>query len=128
MNALFLGAASLLALLLAVVGVYGLVANTVVERTREFGIRMALGSTVSNAIWTAAAPGALLTLGGVVLGGGLSWVAVRVLKGFLFGITPVDPLTFVGASAVLIIVGCLASLAPALNLARLAPADVLRQD
>ena len=127
-NAWLLGTLAALALSLALVGVYGLVANSVVERTREFGIRMALGSSVGRLIWDAVAPGMLLSAAGVATGGLLAAGSVRALKGLLYGVQPIDAPTFLAMASALIVVSLLASLIPALGLVRLAPAGVLRQD
>jgi len=127
-NAWLLGTLAALALSLALVGVYGLVANSVVERTREFGIRMALGSSVGRLIWDAVAPGMLLSAAGVATGGLLAAGSVRALKGLLYGVQPIDAPTFLAMASALIVISLLASLIPALGLVRLAPADVLRQD
>lgn len=127
-NAWLLGFMAALALVLAMVGVYGIVANSVVERTREFGIRMALGSSIGGVIRDAVAPGVILAAMGAVLGGGLAAASVTVLKGLLYGVRPMDPLTFVLMSVALIAVSAIASLLPALTLIRLEASSVLRQD
>jgi predicted permease len=128
MNAWLLGSLAALALSLALVGVYGIVANSVVERTREFGIRMALGSSLSRIIWNAVTPGVLISIAGVITGGLLAAGSVRLLKGLLYGVQPVDAPTFLATGCTLIVIGALASLLPALGLMRLSPASVLRQD
>jgi putative ABC transport system permease protein len=120
--------AALAGLALAVVGIYGLVANSVVERTREFGIRMALGATVPAAVWTATEPGMLLSLLGVLIGMGLAVVSTRVLKSSLYGVQTLDPATFIIVAAGLVFIGTLASLVPALRLTRLSPSETLRQE
>src|SRR6266446_6490204 len=127
-NAWLLGALAALALSLALVGVYGMVANSVVERTREFGIRMALGSSLERVIWDAVAPGMFLAAAGVATGGLLAAGSVRILKGLLYGVQPIDVPTFLVMASALIVISALASLIPALGLVRLAPASVLRQD
>jgi predicted permease len=127
-NAWLLGALAGLALLLALVGVYGTVANSVAERTREFGIRIALGGSIGRVIWSAVGPGVVLAVAGVIVGGVLAAGAVRLIKGLLYGVQPVDLPTFFIVAAILIGVSGLASLIPALGIARIAPADVLRQD
>ncbi len=128
MNAWLLGSLAVLALSLAVVGVYGIVANSVVERTREFGIRMALGSSLRRIIWNAVTPGVLISIAGVVIGGLLAAGSVRLLTGLLYGVKPVDAPTFLATGGTLIVISALASLLPALGLMRLSPASVLRQD
>jgi ABC-type antimicrobial peptide transport system permease subunit len=128
LNAWLFGGLAALALSLALVGVYGVVANSVVERTREFGIRIALGSSLRRIVWEAVAPVVLLSIAGVAIGGLLAAVSVRVLKGLLYGIQPADAPTFLITGSALIAITAVASLVPALSLVRLAPADVLRQE
>lgn len=128
LNAVLLGSLAGLALLLALVGVYGLVANSVVERTREFGIRMALGSSLTRVIREAVAPGAALSAAGAVVGGLLAAMCTTMLQKLLYGVKALDGVTFVFVPLLLIAVGTLASLLPALSLIRLTPASVLRQD
>ena len=127
-NAWLLGVLAALALSLAVVGVYGIVANSVVERTREFGIRMALGSSLGRVIRDAVTPGILLSAAGVAIGGVLAAVSTTVLKGLLYGVQPIDVFTFLVVAVALVGISAIASLLPALALVRLAPASVLRQD
>jgi predicted permease len=123
-----LGCLAALALLLAAVGIYGLIANEVVARTRELGIRLALGATRRQAIFSAAAPGMVLAGAGVIAGCALALLAVRVLRGMVYGLSTTDPATFAGVSALLLTVAALASFVPALRLLRLDPAATLRQE
>src|SRR5436190_1210689 len=97
-QAVLLGSLALLALVLAAVGLYGLVANSVAERTRELGIRMALGATTYRAAVAAAAPGITLAAVGVVIGLLAARGAVTLLRHFLWGVTESDPLTFASAA------------------------------
>jgi predicted permease len=127
-NALLLGSLAGLALILSAVGIYGLAANSVVERTRELGIRMALGATTRSAMWTAMKPGMLLSLVGVFAGAGLSILTTGLIKSSLYGVTALDPVTFAVAAAILSGVGLFASLIPALRLLWLNPACTLRQE
>jgi predicted permease len=117
-----------LALLLAAIGIYGLIANSVVERTRELGIRMALGATVSQAMKTVAIAGVLLAAAGVAIGCALARAASQVLRSFVWGVSAADPLTFVAAAAGLLLVAMLASFIPALRVLRLDPAHTLRHE
>jgi predicted permease len=127
-NAWMFGLLAVLAMALALVGVYGIVANSVAERTREFGIRTALGSSLISVIRDALLPGVVLSVSGVVIGGAIAAASVKVIKGLLYGVQPIDPLTFLLVGAALITVSALASLLPALTLVRLEPSSVLRQD
>jgi predicted permease len=116
------------ALLLAAVGIHGLIASSVTERTRELGIRLALGASSGRILRDVVAPGVLLAGAGVVLGGAASIAAVRLLQSFLWGVTPSDPLTFVTVVMTLLSVALLASLVPALRVLRLDPASTLRSE
>jgi predicted permease len=118
-----LGAA---AVLLSAIGIHGLIAHSVADRTREFGIRMALGATAGRTIRTVALSGVVLALVGAAAGGGFSILAVRLVESFLFGVTTHDPLTYVGVAAFLLVVSALASVLPALRILRLDPAETLR--
>jgi len=117
-----------LALALAALGLYGLIAQSVAQRTREMGIRMALGATVENVVRAAAAPGIALALLGIGAGLVLALFATRLLKSLIWGVTPTDPLTFVVVAAILIAVAGFASILPALRLTRLDPAVTLRDE
>jgi len=116
------------ALLLAAVGIHGLIASSVTERTRELGIRLALGASGGRILRDVVAPGVLLAAAGVVLGGAASLAAVRLLQSFLWGVTPSDPVTFVMVVITLLTVAFLASLVPALRVLRLDPASTLRSE
>jgi ABC-type antimicrobial peptide transport system permease subunit len=117
-----------LALLLAAVGVYGLTAQSVAQRTREMGIRLALGATSSGVVRTAAMPGIVLSITGVGTGLILSLSVTQVLKSLLWGVKPNDPLTFAGVGLLLVAVAAVASFLPALRLARIDPAQTLRHE
>jgi predicted permease len=117
-----------LALLLAAVGVYGLVAESVAQRTREMGIRLALGATSSQVVRTAAMPGIVLSLSGVATGLVMALLVTRLLNSLIWGVKPTDPLTFVGVGLLLIAVVTVASCLPAARLARIDPAQTLRDE
>jgi hypothetical protein len=117
-----------LALLLAAIGLYGLMAQTIAQRTHELGIRMALGATAGQAIANALKPAMGLVLAGVAMGYGFSRVAVRFLEHLLFGVQPTDSVTFAATAAILVLVAAVASLAPALRILRLDPARTLRSE
>jgi predicted lysophospholipase L1 biosynthesis ABC-type transport system permease subunit len=119
-----LGAA---ALLLSALGIHGLIAQAVAERTRELGIRMALGATAARMVREAALPGVLLAFLGALVGGALSVAGTGLVRSFLWGISPHDPATYVGVALLLLLVAVVSSLAPALRIARLDPARTLRQ-
>jgi len=116
------------ALLLAAVGIYGLVSHLVTERTPELSVRLALGASRPQTVREAAQPGLVLAVVGVVLGGALALPFTRALQHFLWGIRPNDPLTFAAVGLGLLAVAGVASLVPALRVLRLDPAAVLRQE
>jgi len=126
-QAMLLSVLATLALLLAAVGLYGLVATSVAARTRELGIRLALGATTPRAIVAAAGPGIVLSFVGVVIGLGAARLAVRIVQRFVWGVTTGDPLTFAATGAVVFAVAAFASLVPALRVVRLNPIRALRQ-
>jgi predicted permease len=116
------------ALIVAAIGIHGLISNAVVERTRELGIRMALGASPNQAIRAIALPGVMLSVAGVVTGSLAALAVVRLLRSFLWGVTPTDPLTFIGVALVLLMVATVSSLVPALRVLKLDPARTLRQE
>ena len=123
-----LGTLSVLAVLLSVVGVYGLVSNMIVQRTREIGIRMALGSTIRESMFRVSATGLVAVAFGLVAGTLLALLAVRVVESQLFGIGVYDPITFASVLGVLLSGALLASLLPTLRIARIDPASILRAE
>ena len=127
-QAVLLGALAGLALLLAAVGIYGLIANSVAERTRELGIRLALGATVAQAMCAVALPGVALALAGVMVGSVLAGFASQLLRHLVWGVRPGDPATFVAVGIGLLGVAAAASFLPALRVTRLNPAETLRQE
>jgi predicted permease len=127
-QATLLGSLSGLALMLAIVGIYGLMSQSVVERTRELGIRMALGATLSQAIREATIPGVMLAVAGVAVGCFLAGLSAKVFAHLVWGVTTTDPATYAGVAAGLLVVAGLASLIPALRISRLNPADTLREE
>lgn len=126
-NAWLLGILAGLALTLALIGVYGIAAQTVAARTREFGVRMALGSSLGRLIWDAVAPGMFLSVAGVVIGGLMAAGSFGVLKSLLYGVGPLDTTTFLVMAGLLVGVSGAASLFAALGVMRITPAGVLRQ-
>ncbi len=126
--AVLAGTIAALAMVLSAMGIYGLISNLVTERTKELGIRMALGSGVGSAIRVALRPGLLWVLGGVAVGTAAALAFERFLKSFLYGVQPGDPLTLAGVGLGLLLATALASLIPASRIARLNPADTLRSE
>jgi predicted permease len=117
-----------IALLLAAIGLYGLISQSITQRTHELGIRLALGATPPQTMAAVMRPGILLALAGIGAGYALSLVAVRFLEHLLWGVRPTDPLTFLTMAAILLLVAALASLAPALRILRMDPAQTLRSE
>ena len=116
------------ALLLAVVGVYGVKSYLVSRRTREIGIRMALGATASNVLWLVLREGIVLTLSGVGVGLLLSWAIGRLLSGMLYEVSPLDPVVFAVAPLVLTASALLASYVPARKATKVLPLTALRTE
>jgi predicted permease len=116
-----------LGLFLAFAGIYGLIAYMVAERGREFGIRMALGASRGRIVQQVLRQGALLAVVGVIIGTGAALALNRTLKDFVYGVSTVDPTTFVAVGALLIGVAGLASVVPALRAIRLNPVAALRE-
>jgi predicted permease len=123
-----LGTLAGLALLLSAVGIYALVSNLVVQRTREIGIRIALGSTLGQAMRHIASSGVAAACGGVVAGLVCSVFVLRVMKSAIYGVGTYDPVTLVSVPLLLIAIAAAASLLPALRIARIDPAETLRSE
>ncbi len=117
-----------LAVLLAAVGLYGLISHSIAQRTHELGVRLALGATAEQTIKDVVAPGLKLAGVGIALGFVLSRLAVRFLESMLYGVRPNDAATFLITAAILLVVAFLASAAPALRILRLDPAQTLRNE
>lgn len=125
-NALLMSVFSGIALVLAAVGIYGVLSYSVRQRTREIGLRMALGARRAEVLHLVLRRGLGLALAGVACGGLGALLLTRVLKSLLTGISRADPLTFLLISAALILVACLACYLPARRASRLDPFAALR--
>jgi predicted permease len=123
-----LGAAAVVTLLLGAIGLYGVLAYLVSLRTRELGVRIALGAQPRAVAMMMTAQGLALTAGGIGMGLVLFALVARFIRSFLFGVTPSDPLTLAGASLTLVAIAALASWIPARRAGRVDPADALRAD
>src|SRR4029077_17016857 len=97
-QAALLGGGGALAIVLAAIGLYGVVACSVAQRTREIGVRMAIGAQPSDVQWMFLAGALRLTAAGIAAGLAVSAGTVRLLRGYLYGLSPFDPIAFAGAS------------------------------
>jgi predicted permease len=122
--ALFSGSA----LMIATVGIYGVISYSVARRSKEFGLRMALGAQPSNILGLVLKQGVLLTLIGLVLGVTFALVLTRLMASLLFGVQPTDAITFVGVSALLAVVALFASYIPARRATQVDPIRTLRYE
>jgi predicted permease len=123
-----LGVMAGLALLLSAVGIFALVANMVAQRTREIGIRIALGSTIRQAMSHVAAPGIRSSAMGIVLGLLLSLGVLRVMRSVLYGVSVYDAPSMASVVVVLVLVTMFATIVPTLRIARTDPATTLRDE
>ena len=117
-----------LVLLLAGIGVFGLMSYAVAQRRREIGIRMALGATRRRVVRDVVRDGLTVTLAGLAVGVGGALAAVRLVETLLFGVTPQDPLTLAVAVASLVAIAMLACSVPAARATRVDPMITLRGD
>jgi putative ABC transport system permease protein len=117
-----------LTLLLAAIGIYGVMAQSVAQRYREIGIRMALGADRQSVLVLVLKQGITLTLAGVLVGTVLGLIAVRFMKSLLYGVTSTNPETYVGVAAVVSLVALVASVLPARRAASIDPVRSLRTE
>ena len=128
LNSYLLGSFAALALVLAIVGIYGVVAYSVAQRTQEFGVRMALGASESDVFRLVLREGAMLAVIGVIVGLIGATGATSVIQSWLFGIGRSDPLTLVGAATALVAIALMASLVPARRATRVDPLLAMRTE
>ncbi|HKT50275.1 MAG TPA: ABC transporter permease [Candidatus Angelobacter sp.] len=117
-----------LALLLASVGLYGVMSYSVAQRSHEIGVRMALGAQIANVIKLVVSHGLMLSLAGIVAGLVGSLLFAGFMSSLLFDTRAIDPLTFAAVAVVLLVVALLACFVPAYRASRIDPANVLRQE
>jgi ABC-type antimicrobial peptide transport system permease subunit len=115
-------------LLLAVIGVYGVLGQVARRRTREMGIRIALGSPIGSVRWLVVRHGLGLVLVGLAIGVSAALLATRGLAALLYHVAPVDPVTFLAVPLLLALTGIAAAWIPALQASRADPAHALRSE
>jgi len=119
---------AVLALVLSAIGIYGVLAYTVTQRTREFGIRMALGAGAGNVVGMVLGHGVRLAGIGLALGVAGAFALTRLMSTLLFQVKPTEPLVFAGVAVGLMTVALVASLLPSVRVARIRPASALRYE
>jgi ABC-type antimicrobial peptide transport system permease subunit len=125
---LTLGVVSVLALILGAVGLYGVLSYVVAQRTREIGVRMALGATTSVVRRQVVSEGTKVVLVGVVIGMAAAFASTRLLGTLLYEVEAVDPLVFAVMSLMMVGIGVLASYMPARRASSVDPIEALRSD
>jgi predicted permease len=127
-QAALIGCFGSLAIVLAAIGMYGVIAYSVARRTREIGIRMAIGAQKRDVLWLVLARGLRLTAVGIAVGLALSAASTRLLRAFLYGISPWDAVAFSAAALLWLAIALLATLLPARRAAQVDPSVALRYD
>jgi ABC-type antimicrobial peptide transport system permease subunit len=117
-----------LALVLAMVGVFGVLGYAVQQRSREFGVRMALGATSGNVLTLVIGSAGRLVVTGAAIGLVLAMAFARTISTFLFGVPTLDPLTFAGVAVLLAVTASIAVAVPALRAARVDPVEAFRAE
>jgi predicted permease len=125
---IILGVAAAVTLLLGAIGLYGVVAYVVSMRTREFGVRIALGAQPRSVATMVTREGLLLTAAGIAAGLSLFFLVARFLRSLLYGVEPSDPVTLIAVMAVLVLIATLACWIPAQRAARMDPMSALRAE
>ena len=119
---------ALTALTLAMIGIYGVIAYSVVQRTREIGVRIALGAQRLDVLWMVLRQAVIMGVAGVLIGAFGSFFATKALDSLVFGITPRDPATFGAVALILLSVAFVAALVPAWRATHVDPSSALRAE
>jgi ABC-type antimicrobial peptide transport system permease subunit len=128
MGASLIGGFALLALVLSVIGLYGVVSFGVARRTREMGVRISLGATGGEVMRMVVGNGLKLAAFGAILGVFGAVAVSRLVGDYLIGISALDPLTLIGVPSALLLVAAVAAYLPALRASRVNPIEALRSD
>jgi ABC-type antimicrobial peptide transport system permease subunit len=116
------------ALLLCVAGLYGLLAYVVSQRTREMGVRFALGAARGDVMWLVMRQAGILVVSGIVIGLALAWSSDKLVRTYIFGVSPHDGWTLAAVAITLIVAGAAAAYLPALRAAGVDPVEALRAE
>jgi predicted permease len=127
-NLMLIGVFSAIAMILAVVGIYGVMAYEVAQRTQEIGIRMALGANRSGIVWLVFSQSLRVVFIGVIVGVGSALVLARLMTTMIYQVQPADPLTYIGVTALVFAVAALSALLPARRATRVDPIIALRYE
>jgi ABC-type antimicrobial peptide transport system permease subunit len=128
MYAAVLGGFALFALAIAAVGLFGVLSYAVAQRSKEFGVRAALGARRSQLVTMVVRQGLLITAVGIAIGLAAAAVAARALSSYLFGVEPTDPVSFSAVVVLLLLVSLIACAVPALRAAHVDPLSAIRRE
>ena len=117
-----------MALILSIVGIYGVMAHYVKEHTKDISIRLALGGSAGDVLRLIVGQGMRVVASGVLVGLLVALAGTRLMASLLFGVSAIDPMTFIGVAAVLLVIALVACLVPARYATALQPASVLRSE
>jgi len=123
-----LSAFSMTALLLSAIGIYGVMSRATSERTHEIGVRLAVGAHARDVRWMVLRNGGALAVGGILAGIAIAAVLTRYMSGMLFGVTPLDPMTYVASAGILLMAAVMATWLPAWRASSVDPVIALRSD
>ncbi len=123
-----LAIAAAMALALGIIGIYGVISYAVTQRTREIGVRMAVGAQQAELRWMFVRSALMLAGGGIVIGLVAAAVVANLMRSLLFGVSPLDPMSFAAVPVILIAAATLASYLPAARAAAVNPVDALKAE